>query len=190
LECNREKNAFAIENTQSLINAGERREIVWGSILEGSDMDNMINVFPEIAENDEYLRWNSIDVENIKRAPYVYGLIPEKLDFVLFDGGEFTTYFEFFKLFNRCTNYIALDDVKVAKCRKIHEYLTESPEWEEVCYIEHPNGFSIFKKKPAVADAIRATIEVADDATDVTDAADTTDATDATDVEDNMDTEV
>ena len=84
---------------------------------------------------------------NIENSPYLYNSIPNELDFVLFDGGEFTTYYEFEKLFPRCTKFIALDDVNVSKCIKIRAYLNNHPEWSELNYINERNGFSLFIKK-------------------------------------------
>jgi hypothetical protein len=42
-------------------------------------------------------------------------------------GGEFTTYFEYQLIKNRC-KYLLLDDINVAKCTKIVEEIKAEPE--------------------------------------------------------------
>lgn len=43
--------------------------------------------------------------------PYIGDQLPEQIDLMLFDGGEFTSRFEFLKLYKRC-KVIALDDIR------------------------------------------------------------------------------
>jgi len=145
IESNKEKNLLALKNLEDLIT--NNTSILNGSILTESDIsdEELYSVFPEFKTDSEFQRWHSIDMNNIKAAPYILDKIPREIDFVLFDGGEFTTFFEFQILFPRCTNFIAMDDVNVSKCRKMREMLLANPEWKEVCYIPERNGFSIFK---------------------------------------------
>jgi hypothetical protein len=119
--------------------------LYWGTIIDKSDVKDTETVFPELAQNSEFKRWHAIDVTNIEQAPYIFKYMPEEIDFVLFDGGEFTTYYEFLKLFPRCKKYIALDDVDCSKCKKIREILKALPDWKEVAYIPERNGFSLFR---------------------------------------------
>ena len=56
--------------------------------------------------------------------------LPKMFDMVLLDGGEFTTWYEYLELKDRCT-VLALDDTNVSKCRRIVEDLKAQPErWE------------------------------------------------------------
>jgi hypothetical protein len=71
--------------------------------------------------------------------------LPETIDFLLLDGGEYTTLYEFSVLFGRCTKYIALDDTKMDKCKEIHKILTDNPDWNEIVALDCRNGFSIFE---------------------------------------------
>ena len=145
LETNREKNELAKRNLASLLRPNA--DICWGSILKASDLVDLETVFPEFKDSSEFQRWHGIDVANLEAAPYVLDKLPAELDFVLFDGGEFTTYYEFQVLFKRCTRYIALDDVHVPKCKKIRTMLQEDAGWKEVQYITERNGFSLFEKQ-------------------------------------------
>lgn len=145
LETNREKNELAKRNLASLMKP--HADICWGSILKPSDLVDLETVFPEFKDSGEFQRWHSIDVANLEAAPYVLDKVPATLDFVLFDGGEFTTYYEFQVLFPRCTRYIALDDVHTPKCKRIRTLLQESVDWKEIKYIPERNGFSLFEKQ-------------------------------------------
>lgn len=146
LEINKDKQYIATENLKELL-PNTNSQLLWGSILKKEEITNMDEIFPEFSTNSEFQRWHSIDVYNIENSPYVLDKIPEKIDFILFDGGEFTTYYEFIKLFPRCINYIALDDVHECKCRRIRYFLQTHPEWKEVEYINERNGFSLFMHK-------------------------------------------
>jgi hypothetical protein len=147
VECNVDKNQIAKENLKHLLT--DRDMLLHGSVLSKDDpaINNhyyLYTVFPEVRDNSEFNRWHFIDVGNVVNSPVINP--PSKIDFLLLDGGEFTTYFEFFKLFPFCNKYIALDDVDVAKCSKIRSFLKSTGNWEEIKYISERNGFSMFKK--------------------------------------------
>ena len=143
LETNEEKVQIAKNNLISLIS--KNCNFLWGSILKSSDIQNIEQIFPELITNSEFRRWNSLDIQNINLSPNVLDKIPDTIDFLLLDGGEFTTYYEFLILFPRCTKFIALDDVNVSKCREIRRILQLDPNWEEICHINEHNGFSLFQ---------------------------------------------
>jgi hypothetical protein len=143
LETNEEKVQIAKNNLISLIS--KNCNFLWGSILKSSDIQNIEQIFPELITNSEFRRWNSLDIQNINLSPNVLDKIPDTIDFLLLDGGEFTTYYEFLILFPRCTKFIALDDVNVSKCREIRRILQLDPNWEEICHIHERNGFSLFQ---------------------------------------------
>jgi hypothetical protein len=71
--------------------------------------------------------------------------IPEHIDFLLLDGGEFSTYEEWKKLKDR-TKIVALDDTKVLKSKQIREELLTNPDYEKIVDSEDRNGFAIFKR--------------------------------------------
>jgi hypothetical protein len=144
LETNAEKTESAKKNLEDLLK-NVNGELMCGSVINRGDITNLIETFPEIKDNTEFQRWHSIDLFNITKSNYLFDKIPEEIDFVLFDGGEFTTYYEFVKLFPRCKKFIALDDVNTSKCFKIREILKNHPSWTEVEYTPERGGFSIFK---------------------------------------------
>ncbi len=141
-ECNREKQEFAKNALQTLLTAND--QLIWGSILIPNECSTAFQVFPELRENAMFQQWHSYDMQNMERCPYVWDMVPQEIDFLLLDGGEFTTHFEFHKLLPRCTKFIALDDVNVSKCKGIRETLKQSTEWGEILYMPERNGFSLF----------------------------------------------
>jgi hypothetical protein len=143
LETNKEKLEIAKTNLLSLTT--EKCNFLWGSILQSSDIEYIYHVFPELIRNSQFKGWHALDIQNIKLSPNVLDKIPSEIDFILFDGGEFTTYYEFKILFPRCKKFIALDDVNVSKCKLIRRILQSNPEWKEIKYIPERNGFSLFQ---------------------------------------------
>jgi hypothetical protein len=143
LECNKEKNLISKKNLHSKLT--DNINLIWGSILQLDDIKNFDNIFPELKLNFEYQYYHSVDLENIKTAPHVIDQIPDEIDFILFDGGEFTTIYEFEKLFNRCVKFIALDDTNVSKCKLIRNKLLSNPKWKEIFSTNSRNGFSVFE---------------------------------------------
>ena len=146
LECNKEKSETAKEYLQSRLDS--RVKLIWGSIVIEDDVYNQdyMKHFPILEEHGIEKRWFVDDLLNCRNAPNVIERLPGTIDFLLLDGGEYTTLYEFKKLFERCSAYIALDDVNVDKCREVREILKADNDWEEVVYVENRHGFSIFKK--------------------------------------------
>jgi hypothetical protein len=142
IESNKEKVQVAQQNLSSLMKPNIK--FLWGSILTREDVKDPEFVFPELLRNSEFRRWHSVDMENVARSPNVLSQLPEEIDFLLLDGGEFTTWYEFQILFPRCKKWIALDDVNVSKCKKIRQYLKGHALWTEM-YIPERNGFSLFR---------------------------------------------
>ena len=71
--------------------------------------------------------------------------IPEIFDVVLLDGGEFTTYYEYQLLKNRC-KILMLDDVKSDKCRLIAQEIVSDPTWKIVKQGDVRCGYLIAEK--------------------------------------------
>lgn len=89
--------------------------------------------------------WRNQDLLNLKKCKNVLHLIPEKIDFLILDGGEFSSLAEFNILKNR-SSFIFLDDVRPPT---IKNYLAR----EELLKVGNlvfenlndRNGYSIFK---------------------------------------------
>lgn len=80
-------------------------EIIYGRIVEIEEL----NWFDKDKLNDDQKKWLRDDLINYNMCPYVMDRIPSKIDLLLLDGGEFSSYVEFHKLIDR-SKYIILDD--------------------------------------------------------------------------------
>jgi hypothetical protein len=124
LECNSEKAEFA----RSLYDHLDKVHIL-NEVLFNDEPENFYNIFPQCQTYEMYKKWHTIDMENMKRCNLFLERkdLPDIFDVVLLDGGEFTTYFEFQLIKDRC-KYLLLDDINVAKCTKIVEEIKSEPE--------------------------------------------------------------
>ena len=145
LECNKEKQEIASQNLEDFLTPNIH--LLWGSILDTAALRSQeyLSNFPELIENPMYQEWHEIDMYNAEQAPNVLADLPKEIDFLLLDGGEFTTLYEFQVLVSRCKRYIFLDDCNVCKCRRIRELLKEDPMWEEFYSSDKRHGFCAFR---------------------------------------------
>ena len=90
--------------------------------------------------------WLKDDLNNINLCPDVINEIPNKIDFLLLDGGEFSTYSEWQILKSR-TKIVALDDIRELKTKQIYEELINDDNYELVIETPDGNGFCVFIKK-------------------------------------------
>ena len=81
-------------------------ELLLGRVIEPSDIPPMIL-------RSEQQRWLKEDIDNYTAVPNVLGIIPDKIDLLILDGGEFTSGMEFDILSGRA-RYIILDDTNPA----------------------------------------------------------------------------
>lgn len=133
LECNADKSKFAAELYKDIPNV----YILNQTLLTEDDYKDAEKVFPNMAKN-----WYKNDMENIKTCN---NFEIKNVDVVLLDGGEYTTYFEFQKIRDKC-NIIMLDDTNTDKCRQIVIELKNDTNWKLMVEDNEHNGFAIFKK--------------------------------------------
>lgn len=142
LECNKEKMDIAKQNLKSLLTT--TTHLLHGTIVDSAEV--MSN--PEILEpfEDEIQQeWLIADMKNCATAPHVLSDLPDTINVLVLDGGEYTTLHEFTLLFPRCTYFIALDDTLTTKSKYVYKILLEHPEWTEVYKSDARNGFSLFQ---------------------------------------------
>ena len=91
--------------------------------------------------NPLFKHWNDIDFENMKNKPLFLNRTdtPSFYDVILLDGGEFTTYYEFNKLKDKC-KFLLLDDTNTCKCKKIVEEIKASNNWKILMENNEGNG--------------------------------------------------
>lgn len=139
LETNYENYNIAKENLKKYENDFE---LIHGRIIEISDVNNFIS---DMVLSEEQKIWLRNDLIDFEKTQNVLNKIPEKIDFLLLDGGEFSTFPEWSKLKNR-TKFVALDDINVLKCKKIFLELSNDSSYELLSTTNEGHGFSVFKK--------------------------------------------
>ena len=142
LECWLDMYCTAVKNNAANLN--NKFNIIHGKI---ADENRLTAWFDESILTNEQRGWLNEDRERMKQVPNVLPLVPEKIDFLILDGGEFSTYLEWELLKDRFT-YCALDDTRELKCTKIREEVYNSDRFEVlVDDTSARNGFMVFKVK-------------------------------------------
>jgi hypothetical protein len=144
LECNQDKYLSAIDYLDAYLE--DTIHILWGSIVSRAYIEckEYRANFPDLDKSEQLKSWFNIDILNCDDAPNVLDALPETIDFLLLDGGEYTTLSEFEILLPRCHKYIAMDDIYQDKCRECRRRLLDDIHWKEIFTTEERNGFSIF----------------------------------------------
>ena len=149
IECNKEKVTSAVESLSDYID--ERVKLLWGSVVDINAItsEEYLSNFKQLKTSETLQIWFKADLNNCEACPNILKDLPDNIDFLLLDGGEFTTLYEFECLRHRCSKYIALDDTLMDKCIEVRRRLLEDPAWTEIVSIRNNNrnGFSIFKKE-------------------------------------------
>lgn len=143
LECNTEKWNYAKEIYKNIENVHILNEVIINK--EPSDIHD---IFPEIRQNKDFEYWNSIDFENMNnKSLFLHRKeIPEKFDILFLDGGEFTTWYEYQYLKDKC-NIIIMDDTNTCKCKKIvNELKNNVKKWKLLVESNERNGYSSFER--------------------------------------------
>lgn len=138
-ESNREKYNEAINHNKN--NITENIKFIFGRLTDVYDLTWL----KHITLRPEQQVWLWEDIENYKNCPLVIDQIPEQIDLLLLDGGEFTTVPEFILLKNKY-KFLALDDIQELKCHEIYKQLLKRSN-HELIYQGQTRSFAIFKKK-------------------------------------------
>ena len=91
--------------------------------------------------------WYEKDLKLLKESVNVLDKLPTKIDLLILDGGEYTTYPEFIKLVDR-TKIIVIDDTNILKCKRIRTELINDNNFTIIVDNQKErNGYSIFERK-------------------------------------------
>ena len=82
-------------------------------------------------------------MELLSTQPCVLPQLPETIDLLVLDGGEYTTYPEFVALRDR-TRIFALDDTAILKCSRVRKELLESGVTVYKEDLKDRNGWGIY----------------------------------------------
>jgi hypothetical protein len=143
LECNKEKVEIAKNHYKNMDNI-----FILNEVLLNEQPKEIYEIFPILLENEKYTYWNKIDFDNMKDKKLFLDRIdiPEIFDLIFLDGGEFTTWFEYNIIKDRC-KMLVLDDTNVFKCQKIVEDIKTSNKWTIIFENNERNGSLICKRK-------------------------------------------
>ena len=95
---------------------------------------------------ESYRQWYADDIANMSTAPNLFDTLPDKIDVLVLDGGEFSTYSEYRLLLDR-VKIIVCDDSSVYKCSRIRTELLNNTSY--ITLIDKPNqrnGFCVFER--------------------------------------------
>ena len=100
--------------------------IVKSKITEINEMPEPSSIdFIKHNLNPENIEWFYQDLRRYKRTKNVFELLDTDYDLILFDGGEFSTFAEFEKLYQR-TKYFCLDDIDTYKQFEVMKYIDKT----------------------------------------------------------------
>jgi hypothetical protein len=142
LECNKDKWRDAVKIYSDNKKMHLLNEVIWNE--EPSDF---YEIFPQTLLNETYKHWNDVDMINMQNCDLFLERpeLPNIFDVLLLDGGEFTTYYEFQILKNRC-KILMLDDINADKCKLIVNEISADPTWK-ILKIKHVrSGYLIAEK--------------------------------------------
>lgn len=143
LECNKDKSVYAANLYKDIKNV-----FILNEVLLNDKPTNINIIFPELLTNDQLKYWNDIDFENMKDKSLFLSRIdiPKIFDVILLDGGEFTTWYEYLLLKDKC-KLLILDDCNTNKCKKIVDDIIQSNLWNIIFESNERNGVFAFKRK-------------------------------------------
>lgn len=113
--------------------------VIWGTIVTESQLDNK-----DLSDAEK--GWILQDIEDLKSTPYVLDAIPEHIDLLILDGGEFSTWAEFQTLQHRVSKWIILDDTHTRKCKRILDEVRGSDNYSIIWTSDERNGTAVLLK--------------------------------------------
>jgi len=119
-------------------------EVLHGRIVEIGDLDL------DSLEGHEK-EWVESDSHNMSTAPNVLKMLPDRIDVLLLDGGEFSSYAEYQSLKDREVKWLILDDVNVRKNRRVLEEAVSSGYFLQVWKSDERNGTAILIGKTRIS---------------------------------------
>jgi hypothetical protein len=121
----------------------DKLKMIYGTIVSIDEVNSFVS---NLNLDSERENWLKEDLINLELCPNVLNEISNEIDFLLLDGGEFSTYKEWEKLKSR-TKIVALDDIGETKTRQIYQELSEDIDYELIGSTQEGNGFCVFIKK-------------------------------------------
>jgi hypothetical protein len=134
IECCADEYKLAIQSDPNLPNV----HYILGKIVEENELD-VDNLSPQEQG------WLQEDIKAMSEVPNVINKLPQKIDFLILDGGEFSTRAEFLKLKDR-SKIIFLDDTSYRKNRINVQNLISDESYKPLINSSDRNGWAVFEK--------------------------------------------
>lgn len=137
LECNKEK----CENAEKLYvdnpNIHILNEVLWNEVPS-----NFYDLYPECLNSEDINPQFHVDMDNMKKCNLFLERpeLPEIFDFVLLDGGDCTTYFDFQVIKNKC-KYLYVNDINSKGKYILNEIIQDSKTWNILTHSKKTNSF-------------------------------------------------
>ncbi len=114
--------------------------VIHGRVVDIEELDssNLLN---------EEIEWFESDLLNMSTAPNVLDLLPQQIDVLLLDGGEFSSYSEYLLLKDRGVKWLILDDVNVRKNRRVLFDAVSSGQFQLIWKSDERNGAAVLIRK-------------------------------------------
>lgn len=163
-----EQRMWSIDTSPQMIaearerNPDDRITFLFGTVLKPQECDPMNHGLYDgkhhqskaLIPEDQRLGEAMAEMRLCAQQPFVGDQLPEQIDLCLFDGGEYSTRFEFLKIYKRC-RIIALDDIRkdlAWKNYRNHTSLINSlgtAAWNMMFHNPYErNGWSVFIRVP------------------------------------------
>ena len=134
-----ESNKKLFETAKKNLRGHPEYELIFGSIVTEDELDSK-----NLSEIE--VDWIQNDISGLKEAPYKLSVVPDQIDLLILDGGEFSTFAEFNKLNSRVTGWIVLDDTNTRKCKGILKELQDDGPWKIVFSSIERNGTAVLRR--------------------------------------------
>lgn len=115
-------------------------QVIFGTLVSQEQLDRS-----ELTSLEK--DWLAQDIDDLKNAPLVLSRIPSRIDLLILDGGEFSTYAEFQLLKERVSKWIVLDDINTRKCKRILQELVAENLFLLVWSSPERNGTAVLLRK-------------------------------------------
>ena len=135
LECDEQQYNLAT----SIVDQAENVHLLLGKIVEDTELDIENLSAAEVS-------WLADDKTALSKVPNVLEQLPETIDFLILDGGEFSTKAEFEKLKDR-SKYIFLDDTAIRKNKANRANLLADNNFTTIeDKLADRNGWGLYKR--------------------------------------------
>lgn len=131
---------------QNLKNDSSFVKLILGRVYDMDDLSYVTkeSIF-EFGYNEIQYEWWVQDLRRYKKNKNILNKLPKKIDILLLDGGEFSTFADFLALYTR-TKYLILDDTKTYKQHLVLDFIKNNGEkFEAVVDLNIRNGMKIYK---------------------------------------------